>query len=196
MAKQAERTATTQAKILRVAQEVFARDGYAKAALAEIVELSGVTTGAIYHHFGGKKELFIAVAKQVEQYIVDQGAAAAPAKGTKWERFEASIGNTLEICARPDIQRIVFRDAPTVVGFFEWREIEIQYGFGQMQKAIALLASEGIIDAPNPDLTAQILLGAIMEAAHFAAISKNKKTAVKQGKATINKLLQALLVEK
>lgn len=194
MAKQAERAALTQTKILNVAQEVFARDGYAKAALAEIVELADVTTGAIYHHFGGKKELFIAVARQVEQDIVDQGAAAAPEKGTQWERFESSILNTLEICARPDIQRIVFRDAPTVVGFFEWREIEIQYGFGHMRKAIAMLASEKIIDAPNPDLTAQILLGAIMEAAHFAAISKNKKRAVSEGKATIKKLLQALLL--
>ncbi|PCI81669.1 MAG: hypothetical protein COB20_01580 [SAR86 cluster bacterium] len=194
MPKQAERTATTQANILSVAQEIFARDGYAKAALAQIVEMSGVTTGAIYHHFGGKKELFIAVAKKVEQYIVDQGAISAPKTGSDWERFESNILNTLEICARPDIQRIVFRDAPTVVGFFEWREIEIQYGFGKMQKAIAKLAANGIIDAPNSDLTAQILLGAIMEAAHFAAISKNKNKAVAEGKAAIRKLLQSLLI--
>ncbi|PCJ27508.1 MAG: TetR family transcriptional regulator [SAR86 cluster bacterium] len=192
MPTKAEKTEATQKKILKAARKVFATHGYTKAALAEIVSKAGVTTGAIYHHFGDKKGLFIAVAMQLEQLILDESNAAIPASGSSWEKFTASIMATLEICARPDIQRIVFRDAPSVVGLFEWRKIEIQFGFGVMQKSLAYLAEKEIISITNPDLTAQMVLGALMEASHFAAIADNKAETLKQGQELMLKVLNSL----
>ncbi len=188
----AEKSAGTRKQIIDAARQVFARDGFAGASLAEIVARADVTTGAVYHHFGGKKDLFIAVAEHLEQSILDEVAANAPASGSPWEVLEAGVLSTLGICARPDIQRIVFRDAPTVVGLAEWREIEIKYGFGLMRQTLALLEEEGVIDAPNTDLTAQILLGAIVEAAHGVALADDKAKALHQGKATVRKMLYAL----
>ncbi|PCJ71551.1 MAG: hypothetical protein COA62_02895 [Rhodobiaceae bacterium] len=192
MALQAERRAGTQKRIISVAKKVFARDGYAKASLAEIVDKANVTTGAVYHHFNGKKGLFIAVAEHLEQTILDEVTTATQASKSLWDTFESSILNTLEVCARPDIQQIVFRDAPTIVGIQEWREIEIKYAFGLMRDTIALLAKEEIINAPNPDLLAQVLLGAIMEAAHSVARADDKTLTLKQAKATIRTILGAL----
>ncbi|MCH7600207.1 MAG: TetR/AcrR family transcriptional regulator [Myxococcales bacterium] len=189
---QAEKSAGTRKEIIDAARQIFARDGFAAASLAEIVDRAGVTTGAVYHHFGGKKNLFIAVAEHLEQSILDEVAANMPVSGSPWEMLEAAVLNTLEICARPDIQRIVFHDAPTVVGLAEWREIEIKYSFGLMRKTLALLEEEGVIDAPNTDLTAQILLGAIMEAAHGIALADDKAMTLCHGKATIRKMLVAL----
>ena len=64
-----------------------------------------------------------------------------------------------------------------------------------MQKAIASLEKAGLISAPNPDLTAQILLGAIMDASHFAALSDRKAEALKEGKSTLLVMLRALRIE-
>ena len=192
MPTQKERTATTRKRIIDVAREIFARDGYANAALAEIVASADVTTGALYHHFGGKKGLFVAVAEHLEQSILDEVVESAPLSGSSWDLLESGVISTLEICARPDIQRIVFRDAPNVVGLAEWREIEINYAFGLMRQTIAQLADQGIVNAPNPDLTAQILLGAIMEAAHGVASSTDKPKALQQSKATIRAMLWSL----
>ena len=132
------------------------------------------------------------MARHLEQRIIDESAAQSSNQGSPWDQFEANILSTLQVCAQTDIQRIVFRDAPTVVGPFEWKQIEIEYGFGQLQKAVKKLAAADIIEAPNPDLTAQIILGAMMEAAHFAATAKNKSRAVKQGQATLRAMLQAI----
>ena len=74
----------------------------------------------------------------------------------------------------------------------EWREIEINYAFGLMRRTITQLADQGIINAPNPDLTAQILLGAIMEAAHGVASSNHKPKALQQSKDTIRAMLWSL----
>jgi len=196
MASQAERRAATQARIIEVARKVFARDGYADASLAEIVKKAKVTTGAVYHHFDGKKGLFIAVAEHLEQAIVDEVAKAIPSSPSPWIVFETGILETLEICARPDIQRIVFRDAPNVVGMAKWREIEIQYAFGQMRKTIADLAEQKIVETTNPDLTAQILLGAVIEAAHYVANAQDKALTLAQSKETIRLLLAAVKTRK
>jgi len=44
-------------QILRIAIDVFYRDGYEKASLREIAEKAGITKAAIYHHFKNKEEI-------------------------------------------------------------------------------------------------------------------------------------------
>jgi AcrR family transcriptional regulator len=50
----------TRERLLQSAAAVFARKGYDGASIAEIVSESGLSSGAIYAHFGGKAELFAA----------------------------------------------------------------------------------------------------------------------------------------
>ncbi len=192
MANQADKSEATKSRIIEVARLIFARDGFAAAALSEIVADASVTTGAVYHHFGGKKGLFIAVAEHLERRILDEVTASASVDASPWEALESGLMATLRICARSDIQRIVFRDAPNVVGSVEWRDIEKKYAFGLMHQSIQMLAISGLMDAPDPDLTAQILLGTIIEAAHGIAISENPETALTDGSHTIRTMVRSL----
>lgn len=54
-------TSATKEKVLDAAVEVFGEHGFTAATMAEIVERSGVSVGSIYHHFGGKTEVFNAI---------------------------------------------------------------------------------------------------------------------------------------
>lgn len=54
-------TSATKEKVLDAAVEVFGERGFTAATMAEIVERSGVSVGSIYHHFGGKSEVFNAI---------------------------------------------------------------------------------------------------------------------------------------
>ena len=193
MARRESRSVATQARIIATAQRIFSRDGYANASLAEIVDQAEVTTGAVYHHFGDKKGLLRAVAEHLEQEILNELAELAPKKDP-WEAFETGILATLKICARPDIQRIVFQEAPNVIGSAAWREIEVQYAFGVMQKTIHSLAETKQIHAPDPDLVAQIILGAVIQAAHGVAISNSKKKALADAQSTVTRIVRALQV--
>ena len=51
----------TRQDLLEAASTVFARQSFAAARLEDIAAQAGVTRGAIYHHFGGKAELFQAL---------------------------------------------------------------------------------------------------------------------------------------
>lgn len=50
----------TKARLLATAAEVFADRGYDGASIADITTASGLSSGAIYTHFSGKAELFVA----------------------------------------------------------------------------------------------------------------------------------------
>src|SRR5215475_14670235 len=75
------RTAQTQRALLDAARDVFVRHGFAEASVADIVERAGSSVGSLYHHFGGKSELFLALWQQHQQaYETASSAAVATAR--------------------------------------------------------------------------------------------------------------------
>lgn len=64
MASQEERRRATRERLLEAAAAVFARRGFAAASVHEIAREAGLSTGAIYWHFGGKDDLFLAMAEE------------------------------------------------------------------------------------------------------------------------------------
>jgi AcrR family transcriptional regulator len=182
----------TRALIIDKARKVFARKGFADAGLAEIVTAAKVTTGAVYHHFRDKKGLFLAVAETVEGDILKGVMLAAATKSGSWEQLLAAVDATLEICAEPDVQRIIFIDAPTVIGPAAWREIELKYAFGGMLQAFQKLIDEGVIRFGSADVLASILLGALIEAARAVARARNKHAAMVDARATVARLFASL----
>ena len=73
------RTAHTQRALLDSAREVFTSRGFSDASIAEIVERAGSSVGSLYHHFGGKSELFLAL-WQEHQLAHEQAASRAVAE--------------------------------------------------------------------------------------------------------------------
>jgi AcrR family transcriptional regulator len=58
---------------------VFTEQGFADASIADVVERAGSSVGSLYHHFGGKAELFIAL-WQDYQHVQEEAASAAVAQ--------------------------------------------------------------------------------------------------------------------
>src|SRR6516225_8316567 len=63
------KTGATQQRILDAATEVFATRGFTAATMADVVAGSGASIGSIYHHFGGKSELFGAIFEQMADAV-------------------------------------------------------------------------------------------------------------------------------
>ena len=89
------KTDATQRRILDAATEVFATRGFTAATMADVVAGSGASVGSIYHHFGGKGELFLAIFEQMADAVdrriemaMDQSGAQAgdstPNQGPAW----------------------------------------------------------------------------------------------------------------
>ena len=76
------RTAETQRALLDAAREVFAEQGFADASIAEVVRRAKSSVGSLYHHFGGKSELYFAL-WQEHQAAHDQAASGAVAQARR-----------------------------------------------------------------------------------------------------------------
>jgi len=80
MKRTKEEAEQTRQDLLAAALSVFSRKGFDATRLEDIAEVAGVTRGAVYHHFGGKNELFLAliedassVGSQAVQKAVQEG---------------------------------------------------------------------------------------------------------------------------
>jgi AcrR family transcriptional regulator len=62
--------------LLAAARDVFSESGFAQANIADVVARAGASVGSLYHHFGGKADLYLAL---FEDYQIRQEERAATA---------------------------------------------------------------------------------------------------------------------
>jgi AcrR family transcriptional regulator len=70
------RAASTRAHLLDAARDVFSAAGFTDAAIADVVARAGASVGSLYHHFGGKADLYLALFDAYEARQEDRAAAA------------------------------------------------------------------------------------------------------------------------
>lgn len=189
---QAERSATTKAALLASARALFTEHGFAGAGREEIVERAGVTRGAMYHHFANKEDLFRAVLADVEEEIGGRVLEAAMAGGDELERLRLGCQAFLDTAMDPAVRRIVLLDAPSVLGWQAWRDIEAEHGLKLMKDALAEAAAAGLIPEQPIEPLAHMLLAAVNEAALLVANAKHPKKARAEVGATVDGLLRRL----
>ncbi|MEW9552675.1 TetR/AcrR family transcriptional regulator [Nonomuraea sp. NPDC050783] len=186
--EQKERTRRT---LLATGRRLFATRGYAGVGVAEIVRESGVTKGALYHHFsGGKTDLFRAVLEDVHREVAGRVAAAAEAEGDPWARLKAGCAAFVAAGADPEVQRIMLIDGPAVLGWNEWRALDEAAAFQHLTEALSALVADGTIPAQPVAPLARLLSGAMNEAALWLAQSAPADLAGTQ--AALSRLLDAL----
>jgi AcrR family transcriptional regulator len=82
--------APTREALLEAAVRVFARRGYEGARLAEVARDAGLTTGAVYSNFEGKRDLFLAALEREIARHVREVTEAVEAADTPEERITAA----------------------------------------------------------------------------------------------------------
>jgi AcrR family transcriptional regulator len=120
-------SATTRPRIIAAARACFAKDGYDKTTNRDIAERAGLTTGAIYHYFDSKPELFAAVDADtfavIRQEFLDALRNAEPTFVTQvtaiWNRaaeLHASDQSYAGFAMVSPIERLRHRDIPDDIG--------------------------------------------------------------------------------
>src|SRR3954447_22802306 len=169
--KKADQAEATRAELVRVARDLFARQGYAGVGTEEIVRRAKVTRGALYHHFRDKKDLFRAVHEQLEQELVESlGERIAGIQDAR-ELLATGVRAFLDACMDPALAQISLIDAPSVLGWIEWREVHARYGMGLVRLGLEAAMEQGVIARQDPEPLAHLMLAALGEAALLIANS-------------------------
>ncbi|GAA5079350.1 AcrR family transcriptional regulator [Thermocatellispora tengchongensis] len=170
------RTAQTRTGMLRAAREVFVEHGFAEASVADVVERAGSSVGSLYHHFGGKTELFLTLWEE-HQVAQEQAAASSVAKAKQEgvtspvELFIAGARAFLEgSWERRDLVRL-FMDGDGPPGFELMRRTR---GREWVRQNAVLL---GMGDQPLDRLTVAVLTTVIGEAGREVATCETEEEA-------------------
>lgn len=159
------KTARTRQRLLSVARRHFAREGYAGAATEAIVAEAEMTRGALYYQFRDKRDLFHAVVEEVAAELVERIGEAADEAATPVEAVVAGSRAFLAHATATDIRRILLIDAPTVLGWAEWRAIDARHGMGSLAEGLQACADARVIEARQVRPLTHLLSGALNEAA-------------------------------
>jgi AcrR family transcriptional regulator len=189
---QAQRSEATRAALIAAARELFGARGYADVGTEEIVRAAGVTRGALYHHFDGKRELLAAVYEQVEAELAAKIAESLSGSESPVEAMRGGAVMLLDAALEPEVQRIVLLDAPAVLGWEEWREIGLRYALGLMEGALAAAMDAGEIRRQPLRPLAHALLGALDEVAMLVARADDPERARAEAGETLTGLIESL----
>jgi len=193
MSVRIEQGQATRQQIVVVATDLFARHGYEGTSIEAVLAASEVSRGALYHHFASKEALFEAVLERVEQGIAKRIVAAASVGPDAVGRLRAGCLAWLRIAEDPTAQQIALIDAPSVVGWQKWREIDGRCAFGLLKGALAAVAAEGRIRPELVEVLAHMLLAALLELALVIARADKPRAALKTGEAAVDDLLRRLV---
>jgi len=189
---QAQRREATRSALLAAGRRLFAQHGYDNVAAEQVVEEAGVTRGALYHHFDGKAGLFEAVFIQIEGELVEQFPLDDFLAGDALGALRSGVGRFLQLSLEAEVQQIALIDAPSVLGWRRWHEVEAEHGLGLIQAGLdAAVAAGQLRPLPTADL-ANAILGALTESALAVARADDPEVAQERAEQVLVAMLDGL----
>jgi AcrR family transcriptional regulator len=155
----------TRERILHAALRVFAEKGYHRAAVDDIVLVSGTSKGAVYHHFPNKESLFLALVDDFAARLADAIARAVAGSRGALGKVEAALRAGLETFARHrELARILLLESVSLGAAYQAKRAEVHGRFaaliqGYLDQAVA----EGAITAIDTRIATLAWLGAVNE---------------------------------
>ncbi len=158
---------------------MFAASGFAEASIADVVAGAGASVGSLYHHFGGKAELYLALFEDYQAGQEERAATAVRLARTDGERdplalFVVGSRTYLEGCwAERDLARM-FLAGGGPPGF----ELLARRRYREWTRRNALLLGTET-EEPWGDALVLVLTTVISEAGHEVAVCEDETTALR-----------------
>lgn len=192
MTPETERGRARREAIVEVARGLFAERGYEGTSIDAVLEAAGVSRGALYHHFEGKEALFDAVFLAVEDEVGRRVLAAVEGLSEPTEILTVAGKAWIAMAADPVIQRVVILEAPAVLGWERWREVEEEGALGMIKGVLSALVSARRLDEALLDPFAHVVLASLNELALLVAKADDPEPALRTAAAAVEALVERL----
>ncbi|HEV7481779.1 MAG TPA: TetR/AcrR family transcriptional regulator [Solirubrobacterales bacterium] len=179
--------------LVEAAHELFMERDYEQVSTEQILERSGVSRGALYHHFPTKLDLFRAVFVASERRVIDRIAAGVQPSPSPFETLLALAGGYLRAAETDEeLRRIGLGQSRAVLGWEGWREVAGELGLGLTRAVVAAAIEAGELPPSDPETLSIVLLGAMIDAAMLIAVAQDRSEARERSEAVIVDLLEGL----
>ncbi len=195
MDRRIDRGQATRQHLIAVATELFAERGFDGTSIEAVLAQAGVSRGSLYHHFASKERLFEAVVETVHTQVGEATLAAAAKAADADPRTLLKTGYLawVRLAGEPVVRRILLIDAPTVLGWRRWRQMEEQYGLGMLKDVLQAAVAEGRLDQQLIEPFSHMLLATGNELALMIALADDVPAAQASAEAAFDEFVTRLL---
>ena len=133
----------TRERILDGALDVFARKGYHRAIVDDIVRASGTSKGAVYHHFPNKEAVFLALVDDFSARLAAAVAGAVGARHGALDKVDGALTAALSTFADNErLARLILLEAVSLGPTYQAKRAEVADRFaaliqGYLDEAVA-----------------------------------------------------------
>jgi AcrR family transcriptional regulator len=187
------RGAVTREHLVTVATALFAERGYEGTSIEAVLREAGVSRGSLYHHFAGKDALFEAVLEALETDVGRRTLEAAAGAPDATAALRAGCLAWVRMAGDPVVQRVLLVDAPSVLGWERWRDLEERHALGLIKTALGAIAEDGGLAPDLVDVFSHVILATMNEIALLVARSGDTGPAMRAGAGAIDEVLFRLL---
>ena len=191
--KRAAQGRATRGQLIEVATSLFADHGYEGTSIEAVLTAAGVSRGALYHHFAGKEALFTAVLEVLSDRITAQLTEVISGCANPVDAVRAAALGWIDLAGDPVIQRIMLVDAPSVLGWEQWRAMDEGRTVGAMRDMLQAVSDTGRLPGELVVPFAHMILAALDEAAMVVARAPDSRVAVAEERQAVEEFLARLL---
>ena len=191
--KRAAQGRATRGQLIEVATGLFADHGYEGTSIEAVLTAAGVSRGALYHHFAGKEALFTAVLEALSERITAQLTEIISGCTDPVNAVRTSALAWIDLAGDPVIQRIMLVDAPSVLGWEQWRAMDEGRTVGAMRAMLQAVSDTGRLPGELVGPFAHMILAALDEAALIVARAPDSRVAVAEERQAVEEFLARLL---
>jgi AcrR family transcriptional regulator len=192
MDKRREQGQATRQHLVDVATRLFAERGYEATSIEAVLDAGGVSRGSLYHHFANKQALFEAALESVETRIGLETMVAVQGASDALDGLRRGCLEWVRLAGDPVVQRIVLIDAPSVLSWQRWREIEEQYALGGIKAVMLLAARDGRLPSELVNMFAHMVLAAMNELALVIVEADDRAEAQRQAEVAVDEYFRRL----
>jgi AcrR family transcriptional regulator len=187
MPSQQSRSDFTRDMLLNAFRQMLLDHGLEAATTASVLAQTGLSKGALYHHFASKTDIVEAIYRAESHGAIKRAIERVGADAPPLERLKRTCEEWLIEVRDPAAARILFEIGPRALGIAAAQRIENEFSLALFEGLLAEVERSGEVAIADPN-TAARLLNALM--AELAMISRTRQG---EGIGDVGRLVEAVL---
>lgn len=190
LGKKAQQAADSRARLIAQARALFQTQGYAATSTETLLAATGLTRGALYHHFRDKKDLFKAVCEQMHGELAQAIEFATADVADDREGLRLGSLAWMAAVGEQGRCRVLLIDAPAVLGEAQWEALDARHGYAALQQGLRQMRQAHTASCVlQSDALAAALNGAMNQLARWSA-EQGSEAARQEAACVVEQLLE------
>ncbi|MEM1146623.1 MAG: TetR/AcrR family transcriptional regulator [Pseudomonadota bacterium] len=167
MATQKQRSDATRSQLLKAFRNAFLKHGFEATTTQQVLAQTGLSKGAMYHHFKSKTEIAEAIYRDESKSAIERALKSVAARQSPKDKLKMACLAWMQEVRAPRVSKILFEIGPTALGTEKAKRIEDALSLKLISTLLDEAVANGELSIRDTSLFAVFLNALVAEAAQY-----------------------------